>query len=86
MNDRKPVNTIESAEDEKLLFAGIYRIALTHKKLGITKEILATRIIPFLFPLSIENGLNLTQVGVWLTMTSNHGGDLKGSIILILWN
>jgi len=48
-----------------LLFAytaGIYKVALTHKKLGITKELLSTKIIPFLFPLCIDNGLNLTQV------------------------
>jgi hypothetical protein len=44
------------------LYAGIYKIALSHKKLGITKEMLATKIVPFLFPLCIDNGLNLTQV------------------------
>lgn len=40
---------------------GIYKLAMNHKKLGISKEIIATRILPFLFPLCIENGLNLTQ-------------------------
>lgn len=45
------------------MFLGIYKVALTHKKLGITKELLANRVVPFLFPLCIENGLNLTQVG-----------------------
>lgn len=43
---------------------GIYKVALTHKKLGITKEMLSNKILPFLFPLAIENGLNLNQVGV----------------------
>ena len=42
--------------------SGIYKVALTHKKLGITKELLATKVVPFLFPLCIDNGLNLTQV------------------------
>lgn len=42
---------------------GIYKIAMTHKKLGISKEILATRILPFLIPLCIENGLTLAQFG-----------------------
>jgi len=42
--------------------SGIYKVALTHKKLGITKELLANKVIPFLFPLCIDNGLNLTQV------------------------
>lgn len=40
---------------------GIYKLAMNHKKLGISKEIIATRILPFLIPLCIENGLNLTQ-------------------------
>lgn len=42
---------------------GIYKIALNHKKLGISKEIIATRILPFLIPLCIENGLTLPQFG-----------------------
>lgn len=41
--------------------AGIFKVALTHKKLGISKEVLATRVLPFLFPLSIENSLTPTQ-------------------------
>jgi len=41
---------------------GIYKVALTHKKLGITKELLANKVVPFLFPLCIDSGLNLTQV------------------------
>lgn len=40
---------------------GIYKIALTHKKLGIPKEILATKVVPFLMPLTIENGLTMNQ-------------------------
>ncbi|XP_018323261.1 SCY1-like protein 2 [Agrilus planipennis] len=40
---------------------GILKLALNHKKLGISKEIIATRILPFLIPLSIENGLTLAQ-------------------------
>ncbi|KAL1491791.1 hypothetical protein ABEB36_012335 [Hypothenemus hampei] len=42
---------------------GIYKIAMNHKKLGISKEIIATRILPFLMPLCIENGLTLAQFG-----------------------
>lgn len=42
---------------------GIYKIAMNHKKLGISKEVLATRILPFLIPLCIENGLSLAQFG-----------------------
>ncbi|XP_035220710.1 SCY1-like protein 2, partial [Stegodyphus dumicola] len=40
---------------------GILKLTMTHKKLGITKEIMATKIIPFIMPLSIENGLTLNQ-------------------------
>lgn len=40
---------------------GIYKLALNHKKLGISKEVIATRILPFLIPLCIENGLTLPQ-------------------------
>ncbi|XP_072380250.1 SCY1-like protein 2 [Diabrotica undecimpunctata] len=40
---------------------GIYKLALNHKKLGITKEIIASRVLPFLIPLCIENGLTIPQ-------------------------
>ena len=40
---------------------GIYKISLTHSKLGLTKETCANKVIPFLVPLSIENGLSLSQ-------------------------
>jgi len=40
---------------------GIYRLAVNHRKLGVTKEIISTRILPFVFPLCIENGLTTQQ-------------------------
>lgn len=40
---------------------GIYKLVLTHKKMNISKEVMATKIIPFLMPLSIENALTLSQ-------------------------
>ncbi|ODM88730.1 SCY1-like protein 2 [Orchesella cincta] len=40
---------------------GIYKLAVNHKKLGVTKEIIATKILPFVFPLTIENGLTTQQ-------------------------
>lgn len=49
-------------------FSGIYKLALTHNKLGISKEVMATRIIPFLVPLSIENGLTITQFNSIMAM------------------
>ncbi|KAK6640752.1 hypothetical protein RUM44_012449 [Polyplax serrata] len=40
---------------------GIYKITLNHKKLGIPKDVIATKVVPFLMPLTIENGLTLNQ-------------------------
>ncbi|XP_078273256.1 SCY1-like protein 2 isoform X2 [Rhinoraja longicauda] len=40
---------------------GIYKCTLSHKKLGITKEQLASKVLPHLIPLSIDNNLNLNQ-------------------------
>ena len=48
--------------------SGIYKLAFTDEKLGLTKEVLATKALPFLFPLSIENGLTLTQYGVIMAL------------------
>lgn len=50
------------------LFTGIFKLILTHKKLGMTKEVMATRVIPFLVPLSIENGLTVTQFNTIMLM------------------
>ncbi|CAL1261081.1 unnamed protein product [Larinioides sclopetarius] len=47
---------------------GILKLTMSHKKLGITKEIMATKIIPFLMPLSIENGLTLNQFNAIMTV------------------
>ncbi|KAI5699848.1 hypothetical protein M8J75_009780 [Diaphorina citri] len=40
---------------------GIYKLVLNHKKMAISKEIMATKILPFLMPLVIENSLSLNQ-------------------------
>jgi len=40
---------------------GIYRMLLTHSKLGMGKEILATKVLPFLLPLCIEQNLSMSQ-------------------------
>lgn len=47
---------------------GIYKLTLNHKKLGISKEIIATRILPFLMPLCIENGLTLSQFNALVSL------------------
>lgn len=43
-------------------------MALEHKKLGITKEVIATKILPFLMPLCIENGLSLNQFNALVSL------------------
>ena len=55
-----------------LILSGIYQVALTHKKLGITKDILATKVIPHLFPLVIDSNLNLAQVDFIFVFLASH--------------
>lgn len=50
------------------IFSGIFKLILTHKKLGMTKEVMANKVIPFLVPLSIENGLSVTQFNTIMMM------------------
>ncbi|GLH08809.1 SCY1-like protein 2 [Gryllus bimaculatus] len=57
---------------------GIYKLALTHKKLGITKELMATKIVPFLMPLSIENGLTLNQFNALMTVIKEMVNRVEG--------
>lgn len=47
---------------------GVYKLAFTDDKLGLTKEVIASKVLPFLFPLSIENGLTLPQYNVIMTL------------------
>ena len=42
---------------------GIYHSVLKNKKLGMDKVFLATNILPFLLPISVEPTLNIGQVG-----------------------
>ncbi|XP_045584450.1 SCY1-like protein 2 isoform X2 [Procambarus clarkii] len=51
-----------------MAIVGIFKVALNHKKLGITKEVLATKVLPFLFPLSIENSLTPSQHSAIMTL------------------
>lgn len=47
-------------------------MTLTHKKLGITKEIMATKVLPFLFAICIDNNLSLQQVSACVDMFYNN--------------
>ena len=61
-----------------LTVLGIYKLALTHKKLGITKELMATKILPFLMPLSIENGLTLNQFNALMAVIKEMVSRVEG--------
>lgn len=50
---------------------------MSHKKLGMTKEIMATRVIPFLVPLSIENGLTIQQFNSIMVMIKEIIGTIE---------
>ncbi|XP_055685119.1 SCY1-like protein 2 isoform X2 [Lutzomyia longipalpis] len=50
---------------------GIYKLALTNNKLGITKDVMATKVIPFLVPLCIENGLSLSQFNALISLVKD---------------
>lgn len=51
---------------------------MTHAKLGITKDIIATKVLPFLIPLSIDNNINLSQVRC-------HYSDILHNIQILSW-
>ncbi len=66
LDDILPILEKINVKDSALLMAilGIYKIVLTHPKLGITKDLLATRVIPFLVPITIDSSLNMKQVAI----------------------
>lgn len=47
---------------------GICQVAFQHKKLGISKEALAGRVLPFLLPVSIDQSLNLHQFNLFMAL------------------
>ncbi|KAL9955264.1 hypothetical protein ACROYT_G036562 [Oculina patagonica] len=56
------MHQIPSREPPTLMaILGIFKQTMIHKKLGMDKDYLATKAIPFLFPLAVEPGLNLSQ-------------------------
>ena len=59
---------------------GIFKQTMIHKKLGMDKDYLATKAIPFLFPLAVEPGLNLSQV---ICVTRLNNGDVIDQVIEI---
>ncbi|XP_017482610.1 PREDICTED: SCY1-like protein 2 [Rhagoletis zephyria] len=56
------LHQIQSREPAIIMaIIGIYKIAMTNTKLGITKDVMAHKCIPFLMPLCVENGLTIAQ-------------------------
>lgn len=64
LDDVLPILEKVTMRDSAVLMAmlGIYKVALTHPKLGITKDILATRVLPSIIPILIDGNLNMKQV------------------------
>lgn len=56
---------------------GIYKIASNHETLGISKEFAANKVLPFLWPLSIENGLTLQQYGTIMGLINMLGKKVE---------
>lgn len=59
-----------SAREPAVIMAsvGIIQRTMANPRLGLTKEVMANKIIPFLMPISIENGLNVTQFQTVMTL------------------
>ena len=72
LDDVLPILEKINIRDSAVLMAmlGIYKIVLTHPKLGITKDILATKVLPFIIPITIDNNLNMKQVSRQPLLTS----------------
>ena len=63
------MSAIPSKEPAVIMaIVGIYKLAVTSSKLGLTKEEMANKALPFLIPLSIENGLTVQQFNIIVTL------------------
>ena len=49
-------------------FPGILKLTLSDAKLGLSKEVIATKVLPYLFPISIENGLSVAQYAAVMSL------------------
>lgn len=70
LDDILPILEKITSRESAVLMAmlGIYKIVFSHPKLGISKDMLATRVLPYLIPLSIENSLNMSQSNSYLVL------------------
>ncbi|XP_021338936.1 SCY1-like protein 2 [Mizuhopecten yessoensis] len=56
---------------------GIYQVTLSHVKLGITKDIMATKVLPFIIPLAMDNNLNLHQFNAYMSVIRDMLGRME---------
>ena len=70
LDDVLPILEKVTMRESSVLMAilGIYRVTLTHPKLGITKDLLATKILPHLIPLCVDNNLNISQFNAYMQL------------------
>jgi len=54
-----------------MAIVGIYKTIMNHNKLGLTKEVIANKVIPFLMPIAIENGLSVNQFNGLMSLIKN---------------
>ncbi|KAL3842613.1 hypothetical protein ACJMK2_020606 [Sinanodonta woodiana] len=60
---------IQSREPAVLMsILGILKVTMSHAKLGITKEIMATKVLPFIIPIAIDHNLNLSQFNAYMSV------------------
>lgn len=57
--------------DDVPSLADVLKLIVSSSKLGVTKEVMATKIIPFLMPLSIENNLTVAQFDAIVAMVKD---------------
>ena len=63
------LSEIKSREPAVIMASvGIIQMTLSKPKLGLTKEVMANKIIPFLMPISIENGLSVAQFNTIMSL------------------
>ena len=63
------MSSIPSKEPAVIMaIVGIYKLAVSSSKLGLPKEEMANKALPFLIPLSIENGLTVQQFNIIVTL------------------
>ncbi|KAK3576147.1 hypothetical protein CHS0354_016306 [Potamilus streckersoni] len=60
---------IQSREPAVLMsILGMLKVTMSHAKLGITKEIMATKVLPFIIPVAIDHNLNLSQFNAYMSV------------------